>query len=186
MCHTLIFTKQILMSKTKQLIEQLQIRSGGGEIRAGNQVRLLHDSCENFPEWLDVLAKAERFILIEMYIFADDAFGRKILDLLVEKARAGVYVALVYDWVGSIGASLKNVFRPLREAGGLAVPYNPLGFARGIGLISRNHRKSIIIDGHTAFVSGLCISAAWEAIPPKTPPLGATRACCCAVRRWRI
>ena len=155
------------MNLNSDLFERLQARAGACDVRDGCELRILHDSSENFSAWLVALAAAERFILIEMYIFADDTFGRKIRDLLVEKARAGVQVYLVYDWVGSIVPAMKNFFRPLHMAGAQVVAYNPFGFARGIGLISRNHRKSIIVDGHTAFVSGLCLSSAWEGNPAK-------------------
>lgn len=155
------------MQLNQALTEQLQLRSGGSETRSGNEVFLLNDSTENFPAWLQAMAAAEHFILMEMYIFADDAFGQRVRDLLVAKARAGVQVIVVYDWVGCMIPALKNFFRPLHAAGATVVAYNPIGFASGIGLLSRNHRKSIIVDGHTAFVSGLCISAAWQGKPDK-------------------
>ena len=71
---------------------------------------------------------------------------------------------------------MKGFFRPLKQAGALVVAYNRMGFASGIGLLSRNHRKSIVVDGETAFVSGLCISSAWEGQPEKASPRGATPA----------
>ena len=149
------------------LLEQIRFRASGSEVLAGNRVEILQDSTENFPAWLAAVAAAEKYILIEMYIFADNAYGRQMRDLLVQKARAGVKVVLVYDWLGSLWPALKGFFRPLKQAGALVVPYNPMGFASGIGLLSRNHRKSFVIDGHTAFVSGLCISSAWEGNPDK-------------------
>ena len=52
------------------------------------------------------------------------------------------------------------------------------GFAGGIGLFSRNRRKSIVIDGRTAFVGGLCASSAWEGGPAKSIAPDATPGCC--------
>lgn len=149
------------------LIAQLQLRAGGSPAGGGNRITVLQDAGENFPEWLAALRSAERFILIEMYIFADDAFGREVLVVLLEKQRAGVQVVLVYDWLGSLKQWATRFFRPLQQAGALVAAYNPIGFASGLGLLSRNHRKSIVIDGHTAFVSGLCISSAWLGQPEK-------------------
>lgn len=149
------------------LLEQIRFRSGGSEVSGGNCVTLLNDSAENFPAWLEAVEAAQHSVLIEMYIFADNAYGRQMRDLLVRKARSGVRVVLVYDWLGSLLPALKGFFRPLKQAGALVVPYNPMGFASGIGLLSRNHRKSFVIDGKTAFVSGLCISSAWEGKPAK-------------------
>lgn len=144
------------------VIEQLRWRSGNTAIRQNQVVQILHDSRENFPQWLEAIESAQHYILIEMYIFADDEFGRKMRHLLIQKQKQGVMVVLIYDWVGSISAVFKRFFQPLEKAGALVVAYNPLGFASGVGLLSRNHRKSFVIDGHTAFVGGLCVSSAWQ------------------------
>lgn len=150
------------LSLHHHLIEQLRLRSSNTQIRNNHVVKILHDSRENFPQWLEAIQSAQHYILIEMYIFADNEFGKQMRDLLIQKQKQGVSVVLIYDWVGSIGAVFKRFFKPLEDAGALVVAYNPLGFASGIGLLSRNHRKSFVIDGHTAFVSGLCVSSAWE------------------------
>lgn len=149
------------------IFEQLRLRSSGNQMRQANVVRVLQDSTENFPAWRAAIAAAENYILIEMYIFADDEFGREMRELLIHKQLSGVQVVLVYDWFGSLWQWLKRFFVPLEEAGALVVSYNRLGFASGLGLAARNHRKSFIIDGKIAFVSGLCISSAWSGLPEK-------------------
>ena len=149
------------------ILEQLRLRAGGSEMYPHCSLKILNDSRENFPAWLDAVRAAERSVLVEMYIFSDNAFGRQMRDLLLQKCAQGVQVVLVYDWFGSLWQDLKGFFRPLKQAGALVVAYNRMGFASGIGLLSRNHRKSIVIDGETAFVSGLCISSAWEGQPEK-------------------
>ena len=149
------------------ILEQLRLRAGGSEMYPHYSLKILNDSRENFPAWLDAVRAAERSVLVEMYIFSDNAFGRRMRDLLLQKCAQGVQVVLVYDWFGSLWQDLKGFFRPLKQAGALVVAYNRMGFASGIGLLSRNHRKSIVVDGETAFVSGLCISSAWEGQPEK-------------------
>ena len=149
------------------ILEQLRLRAGGSEMYPHCSLKILNDSRENFPAWLDAVRAAERSVLVEMYIFSDNAFGRRMRDLLLQKCAQGVQVVLVYDWFGSLWQDLKGFFRPLKQAGALVVAYNRMGFASGIGLLSRNHRKSIVVDGETAFVSGLCISSAWEGQPEK-------------------
>lgn len=149
------------------LLEQLRLRSSGSMMHENCCVNILTDSRENFPAWLEAVQAAEHFILMEMYIFADNEFGVQMRNLLLQKQQAGVQVVLVYDWFGCLVQSLKGFFEPLRRAGALIVPYNRIGFASGLGLLSRNHRKSFVIDGHTAFVSGLCISSAWNGQPEK-------------------
>ena len=157
--------RTLLLDHPQPLLDQLHARSSSSEMHGGNSVQLLQDSRENFPVWLEAVAAAEHYVLIEMYIFAANDFGVRLRDLLVEKCRQGVSVVLVYDWIGSLWPSVYRFFEPLKQAGAQVVAYNPPGFASGIGLLSRNHRKSFVIDGHTAFVSGLCVSSAWEGNP---------------------
>ena len=163
----MFFSESASPAPTRSVSDQLLLRAGGVRMHADSRVRILRDSTENFPAWLEAVQSANRYILMEMYIFADDPFGRQMLDLLVEKSRSGVRVVLVYDWLGSMLPAMKNFFKPLRDAGGEVRAYNPPGFASGIGLLSRDHRKSIVVDGHTAFVGGLCVSSAWQGQPEK-------------------
>ncbi|UOO81551.1 phosphatidylserine/phosphatidylglycerophosphate/cardiolipin synthase family protein [Uruburuella testudinis] len=149
------------------LIEQMMQRASGAPARSGNRIDLLLDCTDNFPAWEAALLSARELICIEMYIFAPDAFGTRLRQILLDKLAEGVKVALVYDWIGSLNAHLRGFFKPLTEAGAEVRSYNPLGWVSGIGILSRNHRKSFVIDGHTAFVSGLCISAAWKGKPEK-------------------
>lgn len=157
--------RTLLLDHPQPLLDQLHARSSSSEMHGGNSVQLLQDSRENFPAWLEAVAAAEHYVLIEMYIFAANDFGVRLRDLLVGKCRQGVRVVLVYDWIGSLWPAVCRFFEPLKQAGAQVVAYNPPGFASGIGLLSRNHRKSFVIDGHTAFVSGLCVSSAWEGNP---------------------
>lgn len=149
------------------LIEQMMLRASGARAHHGNRIELLLDCTENFPAWEAALLSARESICIEMYIFSPDAFGTRLRQILLDKLAEGVQVALVYDWVGSLNAHIRGFFKPLIAAGAEVRPYNPLGWISGIGILSRNHRKSFVIDEQTAFVSGLCISAAWQGKPAK-------------------
>lgn len=149
------------------LIEQMIRRASGASPSGGNEITVLLDSTENFPAWADALRGAQESICIEMYIFAPDAFGKTLRGILLDKLAEGVAVALVYDWLGSVNAHLRRFFKPLADAGAEIRAYNPIGWFGGLGVLSRNHRKSIIIDERIAFVSGLCISAAWKGNPAK-------------------
>ena len=142
--------------------ERLYDRSGGASLVHGNRVRYLQDSRENFPAWMDALAEAREFICIEMYIISADRFGKKIREMLLNRLADGVAVYFLYDLFGSLPAQLRRFFVPLRAAGAQVKAYNAPTLTGGIGMLSRNHRKSIIVDGKIAFVSGLCMSARWE------------------------
>ncbi|MBP6117039.1 MAG: phosphatidylserine/phosphatidylglycerophosphate/cardiolipin synthase family protein [Neisseriaceae bacterium] len=150
-----------------RVYEQVMSRFGGASLTEGNEIECLHDSTENFPAWLNALKQAQDSICIEMYIFADDVYGTRIRDLLIEKAQSGVSVVLVYDWFGSLKQHYMGFFKPLLKAGATVHAYNRLTLANGFNLLARNHRKVLLIDQAVAFISGLCISNQWEGNPMK-------------------
>lgn len=136
-----------------------------GEVR-GNSALLLPDTPGAFGRWTAAIEGAERWIHLENYILRDDRTGRRFRDLLAERARAGVRVRLLYDWLGC-WATPRSFWRPLRAAGvevrAFAHPHlsNPLDFFR------RDHRKVLAVDGGYASVSGMCIGDEWAGDPER-------------------
>ena len=147
------------------LADQAFSRTAGAPLVGGNQVRLLKDAAENFPAWLDAIRAAERSIFFESYIVGEDATGREFRDALTAKARAGVRVRVLHDWLGSPGKLVPGFWRPLLAAGASVRAFNPPRFDSPLGWLSRDHRKSICVDGRVAFVSGLCVATAWLGDP---------------------
>jgi len=147
------------------LADQAFSRTAGAPLVGGNAVRLLKDAAENFPAWLDAIRSAERSIFFESYIVGEDATGREFRDALAARARAGVRVRVLHDWLGSPGKIVPGFWRPLLAAGASVRAFNPPRFDSPLGWLSRNHRKSICVDGRVAFVSGLCVAAAWHGDP---------------------
>lgn len=131
----------------------------------GNRVRVLRDAAENFPAWLAAIEAAEHAIYIEQYIFADDAVGREFAATLARKARAGVRVRVLYDWLGTPRSG--SLWQELRAAGAHVLCFNPFRFDAPLEWLSRDHRKQIVVDGRIAYVSGLCISARWNGDPAR-------------------
>src|SRR6185295_9820365 len=84
-----------------EFAERAFARATGSEPIGGNGVRLLLDAQENYPAWLAAIRDARRSILFESYIFADDPVGREFAEALAAKARAGVAVRVVCDWLGT-------------------------------------------------------------------------------------
>ncbi len=84
---------------------------------------------------------------------------------LAERARAGVHVYVVYDWFGSLGAHA--LWKPLLAAGAHVRGFNPPRLDSPLGWLSRDHRKTVAIDGRVAFVTGLCPSDRWNGNPAK-------------------
>jgi cardiolipin synthase A/B len=147
----------------RKLAEQAFSRAAGAPLVPGNRVRLLQDAAENYPAWMEAIAGARRHIYFESYIFSDDHVGRQFADALAAKARDGVKVRVLYDWLGTWGA--RRLWSQLRAAGAEVRCFNPPKLDSPFGWVSRDHRKTIAVDGQTGFVSGLCVSARWLGDP---------------------
>ncbi|MFO7177959.1 MAG: phospholipase D-like domain-containing protein [Pseudomonadota bacterium] len=131
---------------------------------AGNRIRLLKDGREAFPAMLEAIAQARRQVLLEMYWFDSDRIGRRFAAALAEAAKRGVDVRVIYDAVGSIGAS-SEMFEELERAGVQVVEYNPVApwkrRFRLDRLSRRDHRKILVVDGALGFTGGVNIADAW-------------------------
>ena len=140
-------------------------RASGAPASVGNAVKLLLDAEQNFAAWLDAIRRAERTVFFEMYIFADDEVGKVFADALAERAREGVYVCVVYDWLGS--SRMRTLTSRMRAAGVHVRVFNPPRLDSPLGWFTRDHRKTIAVDGKVGFVSGLCASERWLGNPAK-------------------
>lgn len=143
------------------LAAQALSRAAGAPLVAGNAVELLIDAAVHYQRWLAAIRQARSRVLLENYIIRDDAIGRAFRDALVERALSGVFVAVLYDWVGCLNQSSPAFWKPLREAGGQVRTYNPPQLGKPFGWISRDHRKVLVVDGELGFLSGVCISEKW-------------------------
>ena len=143
------------------------LRASGAPLAYGNSLRILRDGEENYPEWLKAIESAEKTIHLEMYIIHNDNTGRRFRDLMAEKARQGVKVRVLYDWVGSHGPLAYRMWKPAREAGAEVRAANPPGLDSLLGWASRDHRKLLTIDGSVAYISGLCMGDAWAGDPAR-------------------
>lgn len=149
--------------------DQLFSRVAGAAPIEGNSVRLLRNGAENYGAWLDAIGQARRSIDFENYIIRDDVIGRRFAEALCDKARAGVTVRLLYDWMGCIGTG-RRYWRTLRSAGVSVRCFNRPGLESPLGWLSRNHRKTLCCDGSVGFVSGLCVGDMWVGDPARGVP----------------
>lgn len=124
----------------------------------GSEVEVYTDGYQFFPALLSAIAGAKNHIHLDMYIFEDDALGYLIADMLIDKAREGVEVRVIYDNVGCW--SVKNeFFERMREEGIEVVTFLPVRFPSFTSKVNyRNHRKLIVIDGVTGFMGGMNIA----------------------------
>lgn len=149
-------------SPLRLIAEQAFSRAAGAPLVAGNAVRILKDAEENYPAWLEAIHAAQRTIFFENYIVADDRVGREFVGALTRKAQAGVRVYVLYDWMGALGAASSALWRPLVDAGGSVRCFNPPRLDSPFAWLTRDHRKTITVDGAVGYVSGLCVSHKWQ------------------------
>ena len=128
--------------------------SNTSNFTTNNDVKIYPEPIDFFDSLLEELQKAEKYINIQFYIFKDDEIGNKIIDILIDKARKGVEVRLLYDAVGSRLLSDKSILR-LKKSGVKVGAFFP-SFLKIINfnVNYRNHRKLVIIDGRVGFIGG--------------------------------
>lgn len=163
-------TPSPLPNQPRLLAQQALSRAAGAPLLTGNAATLMIDAAAHYEAWLAAIRGARQRVLLENYIVRDDEVGRAFLDALVERALAGVRVAVLVDWMGCLGQSRSAFWQPLRAAGGEVRVFNPPQLGESFGWISRDHRKLLVVDGVHGFLSGVCISAKWLGDPARGVP----------------
>jgi len=132
--------------------------------RVGNEVTVLRDGAATYPAMLAAISAAKQSIVLETYILASDHTGDRFKLALIERARAGVKIRIIYDSVGSFGISDAWV-DDLRAAGIEVIDFNPIAPWRArFRLSHRDHRKILVIDNEVGFTGGLNIANDYAAI----------------------
>lgn len=104
------------------------------------------------------LRRAWNYINFQFYIISDDRIGRQLSEILIERARAGVKIRLIYDYIGSFGTD-KAFFDRMRREGIEVHPFFRINFPRLAKRLNwRNHRKVVIIDGKTGYIGGMNVA----------------------------
>ena len=155
------------LPQLRELATHAFSRTAGAPLVHGNRIRLLRDARENYPAWLDAIRGARRHVHFEMYFIEEDASGREFANALTGKAREGVAVRLVYDWLGGFRRASRRFWNALRDAGVEVRCYNPPALDSPLGWLSRDHRKMLAVDGEIGFITGLCIADAWAGYPAR-------------------
>ncbi|MCQ2371102.1 MAG: cardiolipin synthase [Akkermansia sp.] len=125
---------------------------------SGNAVELLRDGNDTYPELERAIRAARRFVMVEFYIIRSDKVGDKLRDLLMERARAGLDVYVIYDEIGSMKLP-QGYLGELRQAGVKVAPFNGHRFwlSSILRVNFRNHRKLVVVDGELAYMGSLNI-----------------------------
>ncbi len=113
---------------------------------------------DKFASMVTEMRKAEKFIFMEYFIVDDGEMWGEILDILVEKASAGVEVRLIVDGMGSQFTMPAKDKKAIEKAGGRVIIFNK--FRPMISTIqnNRDHRKILVIDGNVGFTGGVNIA----------------------------
>ena len=125
-----------------------------------NRIEILSEGSDFFLNLLHDIGQAQSHIHLITYIFTDDALGRLVADALIDKAREGVEVRVIYDDVGSWETS-NRFFERLRAAGVDVVSFMPVRFPAFTGKVNyRNHRKICVVDGKVGYIGGMNLRCA--------------------------
>ena len=130
----------------------------GSHFYEGNRVEIFDNGPDKFRALLADIASARHSINMQYYIIINDGIGTQVMEALMERARAGVKVRLIYDHVGSF--KLKGSYlKKLREAGVEAHPFFKVVFPPfGTRINWRNHRKIVVIDGKIGYIGGMNVA----------------------------
>lgn len=121
----------------------------------GNRTTVYIDGASMLADLIKELYRAKHHIHVEFYIFEDDAVGRLVRDVLIDKAREGVKVRVLHDDVGCWKVS--HAFYEQMLCEGIEVmSFLKVRFPQFTGKVNyRNHRKIVVIDGKVGFVGGM-------------------------------
>ena len=130
----------------------------GAQAYSGNEVEIFTDGSAKFDALKADLRKARKYINLQYYIFENDKIGTEVADILIERAKAGVTVRVIYDHVGSFNVK-SAFFKRMRNAGIQIFPFFEVTFPQlGTRINWRNHRKLCVIDGVVGYLGGMNIA----------------------------
>jgi cardiolipin synthase len=132
----------------------------GPAIVGGNKVQTLNNGDDIFPAMLAAIRGARLTLTFETYIYWSGGIGREFADALQERARAGVKVHVLIDWVGSLKMD-DTLLDELERAGVEIERYHPLHWYHIARLNNRTHRKLLVVDGRVGFTGGVGIADRW-------------------------
>jgi len=132
----------------------------GPPLVPGNQVKELINGDEIFPPMLAAIRAAEKTITFETYIYWSGEIGREFAEALAERARAGVKVHVMVDWVGSVKME-DQLLELMKDAGVEVLKYHPLHWYNLGRMNNRTHRKLLVVDGKIGFTGGVGIADNW-------------------------
>jgi cardiolipin synthase len=132
----------------------------GPTIVEGNRVTELLNGDRIFPAMLEAIRGARRTVLFETFIYWSGEIGNEFAEALSERARAGLKVHVLLDWLGSTKVD-RDVVHRMRDAGVEVRMFHPLRWYNLGRMNNRTHRKLLIVDGMIGFTGGVGIAPQW-------------------------
>lgn len=140
---------------SKKRMMNLLLSNSNAILTNNNEIQILRNGAETFPEIFRVMEQAKHHIHLEYYIIENDRIGNYLRELLIRKATEGVEVRLIFDDVGSWELK-KKFIRSMSDVGVKVDCFMKVRFPMLTSRVNyRNHRKILVVDGETAFVGGL-------------------------------
>jgi cardiolipin synthase A/B len=126
----------------------------------GNRHQALLNGEQIFPAMLEAIRAAKQSITFETYIYWSGEIGAEFAEALAERARHGVKVHVLLDWVGSAKVT-EHFVTDMVTAGAQVHKYHPPHWSHWGRMNNRTHRKVLVVDGHVAFTGGVGIAPQW-------------------------
>ncbi|MDM5177701.1 cardiolipin synthase [Massilia sp. DJPM01] len=133
----------------------------GPPILEGNQVQVLLNGDQIFPSMLKAIREARHTITLETYIYWSESIGQEFTEALSERARAGVKVHVMLDFIGSIKMD-NAAMEQMKQAGVQLQRYHKPVWWKFTRLNNRTHRKLLVVDGNIGFTGGVGIADQWR------------------------
>jgi cardiolipin synthase len=159
-------------------IVRMHLAQSSSLYTTNNDIRIFVDARSHYQDLFDEIRKARYHINVEYFIIQNDEVGRKLVELLAEKAREGVDVRLLYDEFGSFRTNIR-FFDPIVQSGGKVCRFYTTRLANLLSVNHRNHRKIVVIDGRVGYTGGMNIGREYMGLRKNTSPWRDT-----AIKLW--
>lgn len=132
----------------------------GPPLLSGNKITHLKNGVEIFPAMLEAIKLAEKTITFETFIYWSGNIAKEFSNALCERAKAGVKVHIILDWLGSKKID-QDMIDVMKRSGIFVEHYHPVRWYNMTRINNRTHRKILVIDGKIGFTGGVGIADQW-------------------------
>ena len=149
-----LLSMRATLNPTGSTCADLVLNAGSYPVYGGTQTEYFALGDDFFPAMLKDIRAAKKFVFMEYFIYERGEVWDEVERALIERAKAGVDVKLIYDDVGSMFTLPKAGIKRLRAGGVEVLPFNKITFSFDMRLNNRSHRKITVIDGEIAYTGG--------------------------------